>query len=110
MTDAPGGPGTRDELDVVLVDRDSGGWRPRDDRPRPRWTPHVPLADRITKRGRFERIDPRRVGRAWSRAEWVGFVLAVVSVGGVLAKAWRDAGGLAEATDSVENPSDAGAV
>lgn len=59
----------------------------------PRWAPDRPLAERITKVGRWRRVDPLRHGSVWSRWKWLTLVSYLGLVGGAFAKAWRDHGG-----------------
>lgn len=41
----------------------------------PRWGPDRPLAERITKRGRWADVDPTVRGGVWSRYKWGTLVL-----------------------------------
>lgn len=60
----------------------------------PRLRPDESIAALFTRVGRFADIDPSKPGRLWSRWRWAGLGLWGVVVGGSVAKAWRDAGGL----------------
>lgn len=78
---------------------DSYDWRPGGEPPlapglEPRWGPDRPLAERITRVGRFGAIDPSTAGRVWTRWNWFGFTLWVGVLGGTLARAHRQHGDL----------------
>lgn len=73
--------------------------RTRDDAPDLR--AGVPyLADHVTKVGIFRRLDPGDPGRLWNRWRWAGLVFWAALVGGAVAKAWRDEGGLPDRPDT----------
>lgn len=60
----------------------------------PRWAADRPLSERITRRGRFRRMDPSRAGKVWKLRRWVALALWALLLGGAFAKAWRETGGL----------------
>ncbi len=53
----------------------------------PRWDASVPLAMRITKRGRWEDVDPSEPGGRWSFGRWLGLAFYVGLVGGAFVRA-----------------------
>lgn len=55
----------------------------------PRWSPDRPLAERITRVGRWKRVDPTQPGRLWSWGRWMGFAGWVGLVAGTLLRAWQ---------------------
>lgn len=57
--------------------------------PEPRWSPDRPLAERITRLGRWSRVDPLERGRLWNRREWAAFGLWGALVAGGFGLAWR---------------------
>ncbi len=59
------------------------------DQPTPRWTPDRPLAERITRRGRFRAVDPRVPGSVWGVGRWLGVLLWAGILGGAYARAAR---------------------
>ncbi len=61
----------------------------------PRWAPDRPLAERITRRGRFRKLDPSRPGRVWKLRRWLALGAWALLLAGAFAKAWREAGGVA---------------
>ncbi len=67
-------------------------WDPRS-RLEPRWGPDRPLAERITRRGRWVGVDPRQRGGVWSRWKWAALVTYVGLLGGAYATAWFRHGG-----------------
>lgn len=68
----------------------------------PRWTPDVPLAERITKVGRFRQIDPGTPGSIWPAPKWSALAGYVAVIGWAFARARRITGGLGGATDQDE--------
>lgn len=60
----------------------------------PRWSPDRPLAERITRLGRFRRIDPGQPGKVWKLHRWAALAGWALLVAGAFAKAWRDSGGV----------------
>lgn len=60
----------------------------------PQWTPDVPLADRITKVGRFRQLDPSEPGSIWPVPRWWALAGYAAVVGWAFARAWRITGGL----------------
>lgn len=57
---------------------------------RPRWDDSRPLAERITKRGRFAHIDPTQPGEVWKPRRWIALFAWAVLVGGAYARAWSE--------------------
>ncbi len=55
----------------------------------PRWTPDVPLAERITRVGLFERIDPSEEGSLWPAPKWWALAGYLGIVGWAFVKARR---------------------
>jgi hypothetical protein len=66
------------------------GYRERRVGLEPRWTPDRPLAERITRRGRWEGVDPLRRGRVWSRYRWGMLVVYLGYMGALFARASRE--------------------
>ncbi|MDP8927269.1 MAG: hypothetical protein M3O70_01500 [Actinomycetota bacterium] len=60
----------------------------------PRWTPDLPLSERITRRGRFRRVDPGRPGKVWKLRRWAAVGGWALLVAVAFAKAWRQEGGV----------------
>ncbi len=60
----------------------------------PRWAPDRPLAERITRRGRFRRIDPGRPGKVWKLRRWAALGIWALLVAAAFAQAWRERGGV----------------
>lgn len=59
----------------------------------PRWTADRPLTERITRRGRFRRVDPSQRGRVWKLRRWLALVAWALLLAGAFAKARQDVGG-----------------
>lgn len=66
------------------------GYRERRVGLEPRWGPDRPLAERITKRGRWAVVDPQLRGRVWSRYRWAALLTYVGYMGALFAKASRE--------------------
>jgi hypothetical protein len=56
----------------------------------PRWSPDRPLAERITRRGRWQDVDPLRRGGVWSRYKLATLAGYLALVGGAYARAWSE--------------------
>ncbi|MFN2557551.1 MAG: hypothetical protein ABR592_11935 [Nitriliruptorales bacterium] len=67
----------------------------------PRWVPDRPLSERITRRGRFRRLDPSRPGRVWKLRRWLALGAWALLLAGTFAKAWREEGGVGAPTTDV---------
>ncbi len=63
--------------------------------PEPRWAPDRPLSERVTRRGRFRKLDPSRPGGVWKLRRWLALGAWAVLLAGAFAKAWREAGQVA---------------
>ncbi len=59
----------------------------------PRWTPDVPLAERITRVGRFRGIDPSEEGSLWPASKWWALASYLGIVAWAFVRAWRITGG-----------------
>ena len=55
--------------------------------PAPRWGPEIPLGARITRVGRWRKVNPLRVGRVWGKWEWGGLLFYIGLVGYAFRKA-----------------------